>query len=61
MHYVGVGWVMQGWGGVECGFIFSLFTFNLLQMTQTQEIITHTGLKIHKWIWQDVYEWGNVS
>ena len=35
MGHVGVGWVIQGWGGVE---------FNLLQ---TQEIITHMGLKSH--------------
>ena len=41
-------------------FIFQ-FTFNLLQMTQTQEMITCKVLKIHKWIWQDVYEWGKVS
>ena len=34
------------------------FTFNLLQMTQTQEIITHRVSKIHDWIWQNVYEWG---
>ena len=31
--------------------IFFQFTFNLLQMTQTQKIITHRVLKIHKWIW----------
>ena len=36
--------------------IFFQFTFNLLQMTQTQKIITHRVLKIHKWIWGDVYE-----
>ena len=41
--------------------IFFQFTFNILQMTQTQEIITHRVLKIHKWIWGDVYEWGKVS
>ena len=28
--------------------IFFQFTFNLLQMTQTQKIITHRVLKIHK-------------
>ena len=27
-------------------------------MTQTQEIITHMVLKIHKWIWGDVYDGG---
>ena len=32
------------------------FTFNLLWMTQTQKIITCRILKIHKWIWGDVYE-----
>ena len=31
------------------------------QMTQTQEIINHRVLKIHEWIWGDVYEWGNIS
>ena len=36
-------------------------TFNLWQMTQTQEIITHRVSKIHEWIWGDVYEWGKVS
>ena len=41
--------------------IFFQFTFNLLQMTQTQEIITLRVSKIHKWIWGDVYEWGKVS
>ena len=35
--------------------IFFQLTFNLLQMTQTQKIITHRVLKIHKWIWGDVY------
>ena len=30
---------------------FLQFTFYILQMTQTQEIITHRVLKIHKWIW----------
>ena len=29
--------------------------------TQTQKIITHRVLKIHKWISEDVYEWGKVS
>ena len=41
--------------------IFSQFAFNHLQMTQTQEIITHRVSKIHKWIFRDVYEWGKVS
>ena len=27
-------------------------------MTLTQKIITHRVLKIHEWIWGDVYEWG---
>ena len=27
------------------------FTFNLLQMTQTQEIITCRISKTHEWIW----------
>ena len=40
---------------------FFQFTFNLLWMTQTQEIITHRVLKIHKWIGGNVYEWGKVS
>ena len=34
--------------------IFFQFTFNFLQMTQTQEIIDHRVLKIHEWIWRDV-------
>ena len=38
MGHVGVGWVMQGWGGscrggVGLAFVFQ-FTFNLLCMTQ---------------------------
>ena len=37
------------------------FIFNLLQMTQTQEIINRRVSKFHKWIWGAVYEWGNVS
>ena len=40
--------------------IFYQFTFNLLQMTQTQEIINHRVSKIHRWIWGDVYEWDKV-
>ena len=35
---------------------FLQFIFYILQMTQTQEIITHRVLKIHKWIWGDVYD-----
>ena len=31
---------------------FLQFIFYILWMTQTQE-------KIHKWIWGDVYDWGN--
>ena len=30
--------------------IFFQFTFNLLRMTQTQEIINHRVSKIHQWI-----------
>ena len=41
--------------------IFFQFLFNILQMTQTQEIINHMVSKIHKWIWGDVYEWDKVS
>ena len=40
---------------------FSQFTFNILQVTLTQKIITCRVLKIHKWILGDVYEWGKVS
>ena len=40
---------------------FLQFIFEILQMTQTQKIITHRVLKIYKWIWGDVYEWGKVS
>ena len=36
------------------------FTFNLLQMIQSQEIITFRVSKIQKWIWGDVYEWHKV-
>ena len=36
--------------------IFFQITFNLLQMTQTQKIITHKVSKIHKVIWGHVYE-----
>ena len=31
--------------------IFFQFTFNLLWMTQTQEIITHRVSKVYEWIW----------
>ena len=34
------------------------FTFNLLQMTQTQEIINCRVSKIHECIWGNVHEWG---
>ena len=38
------------------------FTFNFLQMTQTQEMITGRVSKIHKCIWGgDMYDWGKVS
>ena len=38
------------------------FTFNLLQMTQTQKNNNlYRVSKIHKWIWGDVYEQGKVS
>ena len=30
---------------------FFQFTFNLLQMTETQKIITHRVSNIHEWIW----------
>ena len=36
--------------------IFSQFTFNILQVTLTQKIITRRLLKIHKCFWGDVYE-----
>ena len=36
-------------------------TFNILQVTQTQKIITHRLSQIHKWIQGDVYEWGKFS
>ena len=38
--------------------IFMQFTFNILWVTLTQKIITCRVLKIHKWIWGDLYEWG---
>ena len=34
---------------------FLQFIFYILQMTQTQKIITHRVSKIHKWIHGDVY------
>ena len=37
------------------------FTFNILQVTLTQKIITHRLSKIHKWFCGDVYEHGKVS
>ena len=40
--------------------IFMQFTFNILWVTLTQKIITCRVLKIHKWIWGDLYEWGKV-
>ena len=33
----------------------------LFTMAQSQKIVTCRVLKIHEWIWQDVYEWGKVS
>ena len=41
--------------------IFSQFTFNILWVTLTQKIITRGVLKIHEWIWGNVYELGKVS
>ena len=41
--------------------LFIQFIFYILQMTQTQEIITHRVSKIHKWIHGDVYIRGKVS
>ena len=40
--------------------ILMQFTFNILHLTLTQKI-THGVLKIHKWIWGDLYECGKVS
>ena len=40
---------------------FPKFTFNILWVTLTQKIITRRVLKIHDWIWGDVYEWRKVS
>ena len=37
------------------------FTFNLLQMSPTQKIITHRVLKIHEWKQGDVYEWVKID
>ena len=39
----GVGWVKKGWGGSCRGGVGWV-------KTQTQKIITHRVLKIHKWI-----------
>ena len=41
--------------------IFFQLTHNLLQMTQTQEIINHRVSKSYEWVWGDVYEWEKVS
>ena len=38
--------------------IFMQFTFNILRVTLTQKIITRRVLKIHEWIWGNLYEWG---
>ena len=35
---------------------FFQFTFNLLQITQTQKVITHRVSKIYEWMWRGVYE-----
>ena len=43
---------------IEVFFTIHIF---ILQMTQTQGIITCRVLKIHEWIWGDVHEWGKVS
>ena len=40
--------------------IFMQVIINILWVTLTQKIITHRVLKIHKWIWGDLYEWGIV-
>ena len=40
---------------------FLQFIFYILWLTQTQEKITGRVLKIHKWIWGDVYDWGKVK
>ena len=36
------------------------FTFNFLQMTQTQKLINWRVLKIDEWKQEDAYEWGKV-
>ena len=41
--------------------IFIQFTFNILQLTQTEKIINCRASKIHKWMWGNMYEWGKVS
>ena len=48
MGHEGVGWGVSCRGGV--GWV----------KTQTQKIITHRVLKIHKWMSGDVYEQGKV-
>ena len=40
--------------------IFMQVIINILWVTLTQKIITHSILKINKWIWGDLYEWGKV-
>ena len=40
--------------------IFMQVIINILWVTLTQKIISHRVLKIHKWIWGDLYEWGKV-
>ena len=42
---------------IKLQWIFFQFTYNLWQMTQTQEIIIHRISKTHEWIQGDVYEW----
>ena len=41
--------------------IFMQFIFNILQMTQTQKIITHGVSKNYVWIQGYMYGWGKVS
>ena len=40
--------------------IFMQVIINILWVTLTEKIITYRLLKIHKWIWGDLYEWGKV-
>ena len=58
--HIGVGWVMQGWVGLNVNLLFPIHIQPFMNDSNSRND-NSMGLKIHEWIWQDVYEWGNVS